>query len=81
MAARPIAGAVSDRARSRFGRRAPRIAAGALTGGTALVAMAFATSVPAMLAAWCLVHFGYNFATDPLAALMPDRVPVDSRGR
>lgn len=81
MVAQPLAGAVSDRTRSRFGRRAPWIMAGSLTGGTALIAMAFATSVPAVLAAWCLVHLGYNFAMGPLAALMPDRVPVEKRGR
>lgn len=81
MVVQPVAGAVSDRTRGRFGRRAPWIVAGALTGAAALVAMAFATSVPAVLAAWCLVHVGYNFAMGPLAALMPDRVPVEKRGR
>ncbi|MFI5806683.1 MFS transporter [Streptomyces sp. NPDC051561] len=81
MAAQPVAGAVSDRTRSRFGRRTPWIVAGALTGGTALVAMAFMTSVPAILLAWCFVHIGYNFAMSPLAAVMPDRVPLAKRGR
>jgi hypothetical protein len=27
------------------------------------------------------VHFGYNFAMGPPAALMPDRGPVERRGR
>lgn len=81
MVAQPVAGAVSDRTRTRFGRRAPWIAAGALTGGTALVAMAFMSSVPAILAAWCFVQLGYNFAMAPLSAVMPDRVPVARRGQ
>ncbi|MGW5867856.1 MFS transporter [Streptomyces sp. NPDC055239] len=81
MVAQPVAGAVSDRTRSRFGRRAPWIVAGALTGGTALVAMAFMSSVPAILAAWCFVHIGYNFAMSPLSAVMPDRVPTAKRGQ
>ncbi|MFF0747216.1 MFS transporter [Streptomyces sp. NPDC004111] len=81
MVAQPVAGAVSDRTRTRFGRRTPWIAAGVLTGGTALVVMAHLDSVPAILAAWCFVHLGYNFAMGPLAAVMPDRVPADKRGQ
>ncbi|MFJ8762303.1 MFS transporter [Streptomyces cyaneofuscatus] len=81
MVAQPVAGAVSDRTRSRFGRRTPWIVAGALTGGTALIVMGFSRSVPAVLAAWCFVHIGYNFAMGPLSAVMPDRVPSAQRGK
>lgn len=81
MVAQPLAGAVSDRTRSRFGRRTPWIVAGALTGGTALAATAFMTSLPAILLTWCFVHLGYNFAMAPLSAVLPDRVPVAKRGQ
>src|SRR4051812_22734036 len=39
MFAQPIAGALSDRTRSRYGRRAPWMVGGALVGGVALVGM------------------------------------------
>ncbi|MFJ3712663.1 MFS transporter [Streptomyces sp. NPDC090053] len=80
MVAQPVAGAVSDRTRSRFGRRGPWIVAGVATDGLALIGMAFAHSVPATLALWCLVQLGYNFAAGPLSAVMPDRVPPEKRG-
>ncbi|MFE7559186.1 MFS transporter [Kitasatospora sp. NPDC057500] len=80
MTAQPIAGVVSDRTRSRFGPRAPWIVAGTVTGAAALVAMAFMPSIPLLMAAWCVVQLGYNFAMGPLSAVMPDRVPVQKRG-
>ncbi|MFJ2766564.1 MFS transporter [Streptomyces sp. NPDC087300] len=80
MVAQPVAGAVSDRTRSRFGRRGPWIVAGTATGGLALIGMAFTRSIPATLALWCLVQIGYNFAMGPLSAVMPDRVPPRKRG-
>ena len=49
MIAQPIAGAVSDRTRSRFGRRAPWMVGGAVVGGLALILFAvvlFLTVVP-----------------------------------
>lgn len=80
MLAQPIAGQVSDRTRSRFGRRAPWILVGALAGGLALVGLAFANSLVGIVIAWTLVQIGYNFAQGPLSAMMPDRVPVSRRG-
>lgn len=80
MVAQPVAGVVSDRTRSRFGRRGPWIVAGTATGGLALIGMAFTRSLPATLALWCLVQIGYNFAMGPLSAVMPDRVPPQKRG-
>jgi MFS family permease len=80
MLAQPIAGQISDRTRSRFGRRAPWILLGALAGGLALVGLAFANSLIGVVIAWTLVQITYNFAQGPLSAVMPDRVPVARRG-
>ena len=80
MLAQPIAGQISDRTRSRFGRRAPWIFLGALAGGLALVGLAFADSLVGVVIAWTLVQITYNFAQGPLSAVMPDRVPVARRG-
>ncbi|WP_137845484.1 MFS transporter [Microbacterium sp. 2FI] len=78
--AQPIAGQISDRTRSRFGRRAPWIVLGALAGGLALTGLAFADSLVGITIAWTLVQISYNFAQGPLSAVMPDRVPVSRRG-
>ncbi|MDR6905570.1 MFS family permease [Agromyces sp. 3263] len=80
MLAQPIAGQISDRTRSRFGRRAPWIFLGSLAGGLALVGLAFANSLVGVVIAWTLVQITYNFAQGPLSAVMPDRVPLKRRG-
>lgn len=80
MIAQPIAGALSDRTRSRFGKRAPWIVLGALCGGLSLVGMAFASNIVFLIIAWIMVQFSYNFAQGPLSAIMPDRVPRAFRG-
>ncbi|MGN7977948.1 MFS transporter [Microbacterium sp. 22195] len=78
--AQPIAGQISDRTRSKYGRRAPWILIGAVAGGLALSGLAFANSFVGILIAWCLVQIGYNIAQGPLSAVLPDRVPVGRRG-
>ncbi|MBD3940601.1 MFS transporter [Microbacterium sp. NEAU-LLC] len=80
MIAQPIAGQISDRTRSRFGRRAPWIVLGALAGALALIGLAFASSLVGFIIAWTLVQICYNFAQGPLSAIMPDRVPIKRRG-
>ncbi|MFE6964710.1 MFS transporter [Agromyces sp. NPDC057679] len=80
MLAQPVAGQISDRTRSRFGRRAPWIFIGSLAGGLALVGLAFADSLVGVVIAWTLVQITYNFAQGPLSAVMPDRVPLNRRG-
>ncbi|WP_158866729.1 MFS transporter [Leifsonia sp. AG29] len=80
MVAQPIAGMVSDRTRSRFGRRAPWMVAGSLIGGLALVGMGAANTVVQIAIAWVIVQIAYNFAQGPLSAILPDRVPSAVRG-
>ncbi len=80
MIAQPIAGMISDRTRSRFGRRARWMVAGALVGGLALVGMGLATTIVQLLIGWIIVQVAYNFAQGPLSAIMPDRTPTAVRG-
>ncbi|MEU8076470.1 MFS transporter [Catellatospora citrea] len=80
MLAQPLAGAISDRTRSRFGRRGPWIVGGALTGGLALLGLASANTLVQITIAWTITQIAYNFAQGPLAAVMPDRVPPANRG-
>ncbi len=80
MVAQPIAGMLSDRTRSRFGRRARWMVLGALIGGLALIGMGLATTIAQLLIAWIIVQVAYNFAQGPLSAIMPDRTPPAVRG-
>ena len=52
--AQPVAGQISDRTRSRFGRRAPWIVIGGLAGALALVGLALSASIWAIAIVWPL---------------------------
>ncbi|GAA4488416.1 MFS transporter [Microbacterium panaciterrae] len=80
MIAQPAAGQLSDRTRSKFGRRAPWILGGAIAGGIALIALGFMNNLAGIIVAWTLIQITYNFAQGPLSAVLPDRVPVARRG-
>jgi MFS family permease len=80
MIASPIAGLISDRTRSRFGRRAPWIVGGAIALGLSLVGMGFANGVVQMIIAWVIVQVLLNFVISPVTAILPDRVPQAVRG-
>ena len=80
MIAQPVIGQISDRTRSRFGRRAPWIIIGGLAGALSLVGMAFATSFVGLVIAATLMQMFYNVAQGPLSTIMPDRVPIKRRG-
>jgi len=79
--ANPLFGALSDRTTSRFGRRVPWVAAGALLGALALAVLANAHTVLAMVLAWSLAQASLNAMFAALTATIPDLVPVRERGR
>lgn len=81
MVAYPLLGALSDRTRTRFGRRKPWIAAGALGGMLGLVVLGLAPSVPIVLLGWCLCQFLFNAAVAGLQTMIPDQVPPHKRGQ
>ncbi|MFF3409617.1 MFS transporter [Streptomyces sp. NPDC002742] len=80
MIASPVAGLLSDRTRSRFGRRAPWMAGGMIGLAVSLAAMGMAKTVPAMVVAWVVVQILLNLVISPVTALLPDRVPAARRG-
>ena len=80
MIASPVAGMLSDRTRSRFGRRTPWLLLGALATGLALVGMGVANGVAQLVIAWVIVQIALNLLISPLSALLPDRVPAAARG-
>ncbi len=80
MIANPVAGALSDRTVSRFGRRRPWIAGGALAGAAALVLLSGQHALAGVILGWCLAQAGLNAMQASLSAAVPDQVPVAQRG-
>ena len=80
MVANPVAGALSDRTVSRFGRRRPWIAGGALAGAFALVVLAGQHALAGVILGWCLAQASLNAMQASLSAAIPDQVPVPQRG-
>ena len=80
MIANPVAGALSDRTVSRFGRRRPWIACGAVAGAAALVLLSGQHALAGVIVGWCLVQAGLNAMQASLSAAVPDQVPVGQRG-
>jgi MFS family permease len=71
----PVLGALSDRTRTRFGRRRPFVAAGILLAAAGLAVLAFAGGVGAMLGGWVVAQVGLSAVQAGLVATIPDRVP------
>jgi MFS family permease len=76
----PIAGALSDRTTSRFGRRRPWVLASALVCAGALVTLGAQHTIIGVALAWMLVQAATNTLYAALSATVPDRVPVPQRG-
>ncbi|MEW6278223.1 MAG: MFS transporter [Candidatus Eremiobacterota bacterium] len=73
-------GYLSDRTRSRWGRRRPYLVAGVLLNVGALLAMGAAGSYGQVLAAFLAIQLVFNVANGPYQALLPDLVPVRLHG-
>jgi MFS family permease len=76
----PIFGHLSDRTRSRFGRRRPWLVGGMLCGMVALLITARAGSVTFVLVGWCLAQIAFNAVLAAMVAILPDQVPEHQRG-
>jgi MFS family permease len=77
----PLAGLLSDRTTSRFGRRHPWTIGGAFVGAAGLAVLASADNVVVMVIGWCLVQAGLNAMLATLISAVPDRVPVVQRAQ
>jgi MFS family permease len=76
----PIGGALSDRTRSRFGRRAPWLVTASAAMIVMLVFLGRAGTVLLVGVAWCLTQAVANLYQAPLTAVIPDRVARQRRG-
>jgi MFS family permease len=78
--AQPIAGALSDATRSRFGRRTPWMVGGGLVAAGFMVGLPMAGSVATVAVVWLAVQLGVNALQAAATALVPDRFPPAKRG-
>jgi MFS family permease len=76
----PLAGALSDRSTSRFGRRHPLTLIGALLGAGALALLSTQHTLLGVALGWILAQACFNTMLATLTAAVPDRVPVVQRG-
>ena len=78
-----VVGALSDRCRSRMGRRRPYIVAGVLV-NIAGLGLAYLAGLHALLwlyfVAYLVVQVGNNIATGAYSGVIPDLVPMEQRG-
>ncbi|MFC7927873.1 MFS transporter [Microbacterium laevaniformans] len=75
----PLAGILSDRTRTRMGRRTPFIAGGAILGLVALAIMAAAPNVFLLGVGWVLAQLTWATANGALVFVIADRVPERQR--
>ena len=76
----PMAGALSDRTSSRFGRRRPFIVAGTIGDVLFLIGLALSGTFGLVLIFYFLLQAASNTAQGPYQGLMPDVVPEAQRG-
>jgi len=76
----PLTGALSDRTTSRFGRRRPWIAGGALLFALSLLLLGLQESIVGVGIFWALALTGFCVLTAALTAVISDQVPVNQRG-
>ncbi|MEY9876431.1 MFS family permease [Streptacidiphilus sp. MAP12-33] len=77
----PLAGALSDRTTSRFGRRRPWILGGALAGAAGLAVTASQHTVTGVAVGWCVGQAGLNAMLAGVTTPIADRVPLSQRAQ
>lgn len=76
----PVAGALSDHTRSRFGPRRPWVAGGAVAAAAGLLFLFGQSTVAGVALGWAVVQGALAAMLAGLVAEVPDRVPVEQRG-
>ncbi|MBT2502330.1 MFS transporter [Curtobacterium sp. ISL-83] len=77
----PIAGVLSDRTMSKFGRRRPWFLAGLLLGLAGSLVVGLAPSVAVLIAGWSLAYIGYSIAAAMILTHLSDLLPEGQRGK
>ncbi len=81
MVATPICGALSDRTRSRFGRRRPWLLGGLAVSAMGLLLLGLAPNLWLLGIGWVICQAGFNAMQASCLPILPDVVPVRWQGR
>ena len=73
-------GTLSDRSRSKWGRRTPFILFGGVLGGLTLFLTGMVADPVAITVIYCACMFGLNAMIAPTVAMISDRIPMNVRG-
>ncbi|MFZ5795026.1 MAG: MFS transporter [Sphingomonas sp.] len=76
----PVSGALSDRTRSRFGRRTPWIAIGGVVGGAATILIPFGGGIVGVTALWLVATVSLNSMQPAITTIVADRFLPGERG-
>jgi MFS family permease len=76
----PLAGALSDRTTSHWGRRKPWVLGGALVGAVGIVLLGVPGTVLGLAVVWFACQAAINGSYAAVTATIPDQVPVQQRG-
>jgi MFS family permease len=76
----PLAGALCDRTKSRWGRRRVWMAAGVVVFAVALALTGLQNSWVAIMVCWLFASLGFSMASAGLFAAVADNVPIAQRG-
>ncbi|OKL54823.1 hypothetical protein BSZ39_02270 [Bowdeniella nasicola] len=76
----PLVGILSDKTRTRFGRRAPWIVIGAVCAAASLVALAFSPNYVLLVIGWAAFQIFIAAAVNASQAIPPDRVSRQQYG-
>lgn len=77
----PLFGQLTDRTRTRWGRRRPWIAAGLVVCGLSATAIAFASTVPVVIGAYVVYVAGSAAIINAISPVIADTVPDVQRGK
>ena len=75
-----VFGNLSDRTRSRLGKRSPWVVCDGILGGLSLFAIGVLTSSAVITVVYCMCMVGLNMMLAPAIAVLSDRVPESIRG-
>ncbi|WP_460510775.1 MFS transporter [Frigoribacterium salinisoli] len=77
----PMVGVLSDRTRSRLGRRRPWLILGGALGLIGASVVGLTDSVVLLVAGWLVAFLGYTFSSVMILAYFGDHLPASQRGR
>ncbi|MEO7466788.1 MAG: MFS transporter [Sphingobium limneticum] len=81
LVATPICGALSDRTRSRVGRRRPWLLGGLVVAGAGLLLLGLAPNLLLLGVGWIICQAGFNAIQAGCLPILPDVIPVRWQGR